>query len=129
MTNGPSQHVDALFLRDKAALETDGAPPPEQPQDQEARDLAQLEGIQRWVESVLDRVPEAYGDRDKPEEIIDRWLDDLLRFADHVRDWRRQWVDTSTEDFPPTASGQALAALIEAADRIRVGDEEEDTDA
>lgn len=138
MTHGPTPESDALLLRDLArAGGPDGiAKYPQSDVDSvalveaadDAADLAHLDRLKAWILTVLDRVPEAYGDRDKPERIIDLWLDDLTNLHAAVKAWR-EWAGGPFEPVPGK-DGPWLDAhngIVTAFDRIRT-DEEENTD-
>lgn len=149
MTTGSSRDMDALLLRDLArAGGRDGIAPehtgPRDPLDIEywreqvrqdpsiigAALIASLEEIARlraWVDTVLDRVPEAYGDDAPAEVVIDRWLNDLVDLYDAAGYWRTEYqLGRAGVAMPSTykAAGEALAAAY---DRVRT--DEETTDA
>ncbi len=91
--------------------------------------VAERDALKAWILTVLDRVPEAYGHEGPPEQIIDRWLDDLVNVYDAGRALGAAWGAATARDPVDLAAVQhAEEALAAALDRVRT-DEEGDTDA
>lgn len=150
MTTGSTDNVDATLLRDLArAGGPEGLPPehatPAQALADKVDDLydqlsklrgerdefaayaAQVGDQRQWIETVLDRVPEAYGDLEKPEAVIDRWLDDLVNVYDAVGYWRAEYQLGRAGVAMPSTYKAASESLAAAFDRVRT-DEEGETD-